>query len=117
MRQLLTYWPPRIVSAKCTFQLSRSSTFASAAATPAFGHDRVGLAEERLADQADLHAGRRGLDGRAQPGAAGANHQHVVFVRFESRHRMRKSVQMPIEQSRTYTSVKATQKRLNQAKS
>src|SRR5712691_8676713 len=25
MRQLFTYWPPRIVSAKCTFQLSRSS--------------------------------------------------------------------------------------------
>src|SRR5262249_4072737 len=34
MRQLLTYWPPRMVSAKCTFQLSRSSTFASAAAMP-----------------------------------------------------------------------------------
>src|SRR3954462_15181900 len=34
MRQLLTYWPPRIVSAKCTMQLSRSSTFASAVATP-----------------------------------------------------------------------------------
>src|SRR4029078_3828189 len=34
IRQLLTYWPPRIVSAKCTFQLSRSSTLASAAATP-----------------------------------------------------------------------------------
>src|SRR6267378_126151 len=34
MRQLLTYWPPRMVSAKWTFQLSRSSTLASAAATP-----------------------------------------------------------------------------------
>src|SRR4051812_25617805 len=34
MRQLFTYCPPRIVSAKCTFQLSRSSTLASAAATP-----------------------------------------------------------------------------------
>ena len=34
MRQLLTYWPPRIVSAKWTFQLSRSSTLASAAAMP-----------------------------------------------------------------------------------
>ena len=34
MRQLLTYWPPRMVSAKWTFQLSRSSTLASAAAMP-----------------------------------------------------------------------------------
>ena len=34
MRQLLTYCPPRMVSAKCTFQLSRSSTLASAAAMP-----------------------------------------------------------------------------------
>ena len=38
-----------------------------------FGHDRVGLAEQGLADQPDLDAGRRGLDGRAQTGAAGAN--------------------------------------------
>src|SRR4051812_38903578 len=34
MRQLLIYCPPRIVSAKWTFQLSRSSTLASAAAMP-----------------------------------------------------------------------------------
>jgi hypothetical protein len=34
MRQLLRYWPPRMVSAKWTIQLSRSSTLASAAATP-----------------------------------------------------------------------------------
>ena len=34
MRQLFTYWPPRIVSAKCTFQLSRSSLWAMAAAMP-----------------------------------------------------------------------------------
>src|SRR5215213_5981501 len=34
IRQLFTYCPPRMVSAKCTRQLSRSSTLASAAATP-----------------------------------------------------------------------------------
>ena len=34
MRQLFTYWPPRIVSAKCTFQLSRSSLWPIAAAMP-----------------------------------------------------------------------------------
>ena len=49
----------------------------------AFGHDGVRLAEQRLADQADLDAGRRRLDGRAQSGAAGADDQDVVVVRFE----------------------------------
>ena len=34
MRQLLTYCPPRMVSEKWTFQLSRSSTLPSAAAMP-----------------------------------------------------------------------------------
>src|SRR5262245_50689924 len=34
MRQLFRYWPPRIVSAKCTRQLSRSSTYPIAAAIP-----------------------------------------------------------------------------------
>ena len=34
MRQLFRYCPPRIVSAKCTRQLSRSSTLPSAAAMP-----------------------------------------------------------------------------------
>src|SRR5688572_518456 len=34
MRQLFRYWPPRMVSAKCTRQLSRSSTLAIAAAAP-----------------------------------------------------------------------------------
>mgnify|MGYP003694766017 CR=1 FL=1 len=44
IRQLLTYCPPRIVSAKCTFQLSRSSTLASAAAMPPLRHHGVRLA-------------------------------------------------------------------------
>src|SRR5215475_12246557 len=34
MRQLLTYWPPRIVSAKWTLQLSLLSVVLSAAAIP-----------------------------------------------------------------------------------
>ena len=81
----------------------------------ALGHDRVGLAEQRLADQPDLHAGGRRFDGRAEPRAAGADHQNVVRVSFEvhhevlngatsaqgASHRMRMSVKMPIEQSRT----------------
>ena len=43
-----------------------------------FGHDGVRLAEQRLADQADLDAGRRRLDRRAQPRAAGADDEDVV---------------------------------------
>ena len=79
MRQLLTYWPPRIVSAKWTFQLSRSSTLAERRGDAALGHDGVRLAEQRLADQADRDAGRGGLDGGAQPGAAGADDEDVVL--------------------------------------
>ena len=46
----------------------------------AFGHDGVRLAEQRLAQQADLDAAGGRFDGGAQPCAAGADHQHVVFV-------------------------------------
>ena len=45
-----------------------------------FSHDGVRLAEQRFADQPDLDAGRRGFDRRAQAGAAGADHENVVFV-------------------------------------
>ena len=82
MRQLLTYWPPRMVSAKWTRQLSRSSTLPMRRRHAAFGHDRVRLAEQRFADQPDFHARRRGFDGRAQTRAARADDQHVVFKCF-----------------------------------
>ena len=45
----------------------------------ALGHDGVGLAEQRLADQPDLHAGGRRLDRGAEARPAGADHEHVVF--------------------------------------
>ena len=48
----------------------------------ALGHDGVRFAEQRFADHADRHARRRCFDGRAQPGAAGADDQHVVFDGF-----------------------------------
>ena len=44
----------------------------------ALGHDRVGLAEERLADEPDVRAGRLRLDGRPKAGPAGADHEDVV---------------------------------------
>ena len=48
----------------------------------ALGHDGVRLAEQRFADQPDLHARRRRLDGRAQTRAARADDEHVVFKSF-----------------------------------
>ncbi len=43
----------------------------------AFGHDRVGLAQQRLAYDRHLRAGGGRLDGGAHPGPAGPNHEHV----------------------------------------
>ncbi len=57
----------------------------------ALGHDGVGLAQKRLANQANAHARRRGLDGRAQTRTTRANHQNVVLERLIIRgHRVRK---------------------------
>ena len=66
----------------------------------ALRHHRVRLAEERLAHQADAHARAGRGDGRAQAGAARADHEHVVLERLVIAQRSRQSVQMPIEQSR-----------------
>lgn len=52
----------------------------------ALGHDGVGFAEERLADNAYFDAGGGGLDRGAQTGAARANDQDVVGVGLEFRH-------------------------------
>ena len=80
MRQLLSILPPRIVSRKWTFQLSSGHTLPMRRGDAALGHDRVGLAEQRLADERGLDALGRGLDGGAQAGAAGADDDDVVLV-------------------------------------
>ena len=85
MRQLLTYWPPRMVSAKWTFQLSRSSTLAMRRGHAAFGHHRVGFAQQRLADQADGDAAGRRFDCGTQPGAARPDDEDVVRIRVHAR--------------------------------
>ena len=51
----------------------------------AFGHDRVSLAKERFADDADRNALSQRFDGRAQASATRADHEHIVFVGFERR--------------------------------
>src|ERR1044072_7033443 len=85
IRQLFRYWPPRMVSAKCTRQPSRSSTLASAAATPPSAITVCAFPSRLLHTSPTLAppppAPRAGLDGRAQPGAPGADDQHVVLVR------------------------------------
>src|SRR5712691_1740055 len=80
------------------------------------GHHGVGFPEERLADEADGDAGSRRLDGRPQPRAAGADDEHVVFVGLVLGHqKILMSDPTPIEQSRTYRSLKPTVNRLVQA--
>ena len=79
MRQLLMYCPPRIVSAKCTRQLSRSSTLPSAAAMPPSAITVCALPSSDLQTRPTVAPRGRGLDGGAQPGTTGADDQHVVF--------------------------------------
>ena len=50
---------------------------------PALGHHRVGLAQQRLADEPHRCAGGGRLDRRPEPGAAGAHHEDVVRVRLQ----------------------------------
>ena len=69
----------------------------------ALGHDRVRLAEERLADEADRHALRRRFDRGAQAGATGADDENVVFVGFvlgRGHQMILRSRMIPIETSR-----------------
>ena len=101
MRQLLTYCPPRMVSAKWTCQLSRSSTLASAAAMPPSAMTVCALPSSDLQIEPDRDAGGRRGDGGAQPGAAGADDQDVVLEGLVVGQRIRQSVQMPIEHRRT----------------
>ena len=102
IRQLLTYWPPRIVSAKCTCQLSRSSLLPIAAAMPPSAITVCALPSKRLADEADRDASRGSFDRGAQAGAAGADDQHVVAIRVRRAHQNSlRSVITPIEQRRT----------------
>jgi len=84
----------------------------------AFSHHGVGLAEQRLADEAhrDALAGR--FNGSAKTRAPGADHEHIVGKRIKRRHqKILRSVMTPIEHRRTYRSEDITENRLHQAKS
>ena len=67
----------------------------------ALGHDRVGLAQQRLAHEPDGDARGRGLDGGAQTGAARADHEDVVLVGLDLGHQMiLQSVRTPVARRR-----------------
>ncbi len=53
----------------------------------AFRHHRMRLAQKRLGDHSGLASGGGCFNGRAQPRAARADHQHIVFVNRKLRHR------------------------------
>ncbi len=59
----------------------------------AFGHHRMRLAEQRFADQADLDPSSRSFDGRAQPGTARADDEHVVIESFVIGHLIRRNAE------------------------
>ena len=91
-----------MVSAKWTCQPSRSSTLASAAAIPPSAITVCAFPSSDLQTRPTETPARRRGDRRAEPGAAGADHQDVVLEGLVFGHqRIRQSVQMPIEQSRT----------------
>jgi len=52
----------------------------------AFGHHRVRFAEKRFANKPDANPGSGSFDGGAQSRAAGANHEHIVFMRLVVSH-------------------------------
>ena len=102
MRQLLTYWPPRIVSAKCTFQLSRSSLCAIAAAMPPSAMTVCALPSSDLQIRPTDDAGVGRFNRRAQSRAARPDDQDVVCSRSRAPpSEDPQSVQIPIEQRRT----------------
>ena len=61
----------------------------------AFGHHRVRLAEERLADEPDVGPVRLGRDRGPQPGTAGADHEHVVRACLGCRFGHRSGLRLP----------------------
>ena len=83
MRQLLRYLPPNIVSWKCICQLSSGATLPSDAATPPSAITVCALPSSDLQTSAVRAPRSGGRDRRAQPGAAGADHDHVVVVALD----------------------------------
>ena len=82
MRQLFSILPPRIVSRKCTSQLSSGQTLPSAAATPPSAMTVWALPRSDLHTSAVRAPSCACLDGGTKPGAAGADDEDVEVVAF-----------------------------------
>ena len=82
MRQLLSSLPPRIVSRKWTCQLSSGQTLPSAAAMPPSAMTVCALPSSDLQISAVLAPWAEASMAARRPGAAGADHDDVVFVRL-----------------------------------
>ena len=78
IRGLLRSLPPTIVSRKVDLPRIVRRDVPERGRDAALGHDGVGLAEQRLADEPDVGTGGLGLDRGAQAGPAGADDQDVV---------------------------------------
>jgi len=80
IRQLFRYWPPRIVSAKWTRQLSLSSTSASAAAIPPSAITVCALPSKDFEITATLAPAAEAPPPPAGP-RPGSNNQNIVLMR------------------------------------
>ena len=78
IRGLFRNFPPRMVSRKCTCQLSLGFTLPMAAAAPPSAMTVCALPNSDLEMIAVFRPARPRLDRRPQPGAAGADHYDVV---------------------------------------
>ena len=123
MRQLLSIFPPRMVSRKWTFQLSSGHTLPMAAAAPPSAMTVWALPSRDLHTSAVRWPSSTRFDGGAQAGPAGADDDDVVVVGLvvrgwcRARHAQKifRSENTSLATSRTYRSANATMARLAHA--
>src|SRR5262249_26333388 len=116
IRQLLAYWPPRIVSAKWTRQLSRSSTLAIAAAMPPSAMTVWALPSSDFVITATFTPAADASTAALSPAPpAPITSTSCSCVAYSTIYRILQSLHTPIEHRRTYKSENATEKRLHQA--
>ena len=91
IRQLLSIFPPRMVSRKCTSQLSSGQRLPMAAAMPPSAITVCALPSSDLQTTAGARTGLVGGDRGPQTGAAGADHDDVVRVALHAALRRRRT--------------------------
>src|SRR5215472_2754478 len=118
MRQLLSIFPPRMVSRKCVSQSSAASTLPMAAAMAPSAITVCALPSSDLHTTPTEAPWPNASIAARRPAPPRADDQHVVLVSFETVAQNSLTSRMaPQETSRTYKSVKPTERRLAQANS